>query len=465
MEQLAGLRTLNYPTNYDRLSRAEMRELQWRHIQQLLRRAVPGNAFITQRFAEAGVKVEQLKSLDDFTKHAPFVTKLDILEDQRQHPPYGSMLGVPIESLRKMHTTSGTSGIGQERYGLTASDVVYDGLGMVLCMEAAGVPRGAACALTLPVSTNSAGQCIYNGIMMHGSHCLLLGLFDAPMKFHFMREFGAAYMITAPAYLTRLSILCQTEGIDPRKEFPELRAITVATEAFPPAWAERMAKFWGCQIHELYGSTQVGTISAWTCTGCQAARNGELGVLHLGENLCFFEVLDYDTQEPVGPGDFGELVVTTFGREASPLIRFRMGDRVRLVESSRCPSGRTLMALEAGNISRFDDMLKIKASNVYPSAVDEVIFSRPECEEYNGRVYLDAEGREQVDIDLEFRSGAADEARQNQLVAEIAADIKQRTAVSMNVRAAAPGTVERFEWKPRRWKDERQAGLQELGGR
>lgn len=465
MEKPVGLRTLTYPLTFDRLSRQEMRALQWRHIQALLERTIPHNPFITKQFAAAGLKPEHLWSLEDFSRLVPFVTKLDILEDQKQHPPYGSMLGVPVERLRKMHTTSGTSGIGQERYGLTESDTLYDGLGMALCMEAAVIPRGAPCALTLPVSTNSAGQCIYHGIQMHGSHCLLLGLFDAPTKLRFMREFGAAYMVTAPAYLTRLTLLCQAEGIEPRQEFPGLRAITVATEAFPPAWAERMGEFWGCQIHELYGSTQMGTIAAWTCTDCQAARNGELGVLHLGENLGFFEVLDFDSHEPVGPGDFGELVITTFGREASPLVRFRMGDRVRLVESSRCPSGRSLMAIEAGNISRFDDMLKIKASNVYPSVIDEIIFSHVECAEYNGRVYLDKQGREQAEVSLEFLDQVVDEARRREIVQEIGTAIKQRTAVTMQVKPVAPGTLPRFEWKPRRWNDERQRGLEELGGR
>ncbi len=121
------------------------------------------------------------------------------------------------------------------------------------------------------------------------------------------------------------------------------------------------------------------------------------------------------------------------------------------------------MAIEAGDISRFDDMLKIKASNVYPSVIDEVIFSYAECEEYSGRVYLDAAGREQAEILLEFRAGMDDEKRRLDLVGEITALIKQRTAVTMNVVAAPPGAVERFEWKPRRWKDERQQGLQQLG--
>jgi phenylacetate-CoA ligase len=40
------------------------------------------------------------------------------------------------------------------------------------------------------------------------------------------------------------------------------------------------------------------------------------------------------------PGTEGEYVVTTFG-EALPLVRYRTGDRIRVVDTAPCPCGIT----------------------------------------------------------------------------------------------------------------------------
>ena len=61
----------------------------------------------------------------------------------------------------------------------------------------------------------------------------------------------------------------------------------------------------------------------------------------------------------------------------------------------------------AGTIARYDDMLKIKGQNIWPLAVEDVIFASKEVEEYNGRVYLDEGGAEEVTVAVEFKKDAA----------------------------------------------------------
>ena len=46
---------------------------------------------------------------------------------------------------------------------------------------------------------------------------------------------------------------------------------------------------------------------------------------HLQEGLLFMEVLDENGQE-VKDGESGEVVITTLGVEAMPLLRYRTGD-------------------------------------------------------------------------------------------------------------------------------------------
>ena len=69
------------------------------------------------------------------------------------------------------------------------------------------------------------------------------------------------------------------------------------------------------------------------------------GGLHLLEPVCWPEVLDPDTGRAVPAGTPGELVLTTFRRSASPLIRYRTGDLV-CVDPAPCACGRALVRLQ-----------------------------------------------------------------------------------------------------------------------
>jgi phenylacetate-CoA ligase len=40
----------------------------------------------------------------------PFTTKQELVEDQAQHPPFGTNLTYPIEKYVRIHQTSGTAG-------------------------------------------------------------------------------------------------------------------------------------------------------------------------------------------------------------------------------------------------------------------------------------------------------------------------------------------------------------------
>jgi phenylacetate-CoA ligase len=175
------------------------------------------------------------------------------------------------------------------------------------------------------------------------------------------------------------------------------------------------------------------------------------------------EVLDKETDKPVRYGEWGEPVVTTFSRKAMPLIRFRSNDRVKVLPPGLCDCGRTSRALwEVGTISRYDDMIKIKATNVWPQAVDEAVFSFGEIDEYNGRVFITDDGLEVAKISVEFKKMALDNKLKPTILRKLREKIKEMTQVTMRIEEVPHGTLPRFEYKVRRWKDERVEGLERV---
>jgi phenylacetate-CoA ligase len=133
-----------------------------------------------------------------------------------------------------------------------------------------------------------------------------------------------------PTEAFRLAEAARYLGHDPARDFA-LRAICTAGELLTDARRARLAELWQAPVFNFYGCTEGGNIAA----DCPAGR------LHLTWDHFLLEVLDEHTWEPVRPGERGVAVLTTLTREAQPLVRFVLGDQVRLLEGSVCPCGRT----------------------------------------------------------------------------------------------------------------------------
>jgi phenylacetate-CoA ligase len=359
--------------------------------------------------------------------------------------------------------TSGTSGVGQEAYAMTRVDVEFGGGAWANWYYRCGMRKGDQLLLTWPLGTNSGPQGAFLGAYKLGANTFPIAPYDSRSKLKtYMLKFNPAGMVVTPAYLSHLTVLCGELGIDPKEQFRKLKAIMIATEAYPISWVQRMQSIWGARIFELYGNTQQAGLAAGCCESGVLTNDDGRGCLHLDEWSTLFEIIDRESGEPVAPGEEGELVLTNLFREGSPLIRFRTNDRVRFLPHTSCTCGRPTDCIEAGTVARYDDMIKIRAQNVWPEAVDSYVFKHPEIEEYQGRVYVDERGREQVDVRVEFNTGALAEEGKQHLLKELTTELRHGVGISMNLSEAPADSLERFVFKTRRWTDERKEGLERV---
>ncbi len=443
------------------LSPDALKILQFEKTKQTLERAYHKSDFYRQRFDKAGVKPDDFKSLDDIARF-PFIDKQDLIKDQEQHPPFGSRVCVGSQKIRRVNLTSGTSGMGQEVHCHEEESIRAANESTACHFAAIGLERGDLSAVLYPLGTMTGGMLSYEALRVFGATPLALAVFNTNQKIDIMQRFDVHHILTTPAYLSRITSICLEQGLNPGKTFSRLKGITVSTEPFPVAWALKMEDIWGTVIHDIYGSTQLNLNYAITCK-YGAVPDGQFGTYHLADSFALVEVLDKGTDQPVAYGEWGEPVVTTFSRQAMPLVRFRSNDRVRLLPPDLCDCGRTSRALwEVGTVSRYDDMIKIKATNIWPQTVDEAVFSFDEIEEYNGRVYIDETGQEVARVSLEFKKTALDNATKAAVLKQLGVKIKEMTQVSMALEEVPYGSLPRFEYKVRRWTDERIEGLERI---
>ena len=443
------------------MSRDELENLQFEKTKETLERAYHKSEFYRDLFDRAKVKPEDFRQLEDIARF-PFIDKKDLMKDQETNPPYGKRMCVPSSKVRRVNLTSGTSGMGQELHCHDERAIWAANASTAAHFAAIGLKKGDFSAVLYPLATMTGGMLSYEGLRIFGATPLPIAVFNTNQKIDMMKRFNIHHLLTTPAYLTRITSICMERGLNPRDAFPRLKGVTLSTEPFSVQWALKMEDLWGAVIHDIYGSTQLNLNYAITCK-YGAVPDGQYGYYHLADYFALVEVLDKETDKPVKYGEWGEPVITTFSREAMPLIRFRSNDRVKLLPPDLCDCGRCAKGLwEVGTVSRYDDMIKIKATNVWPQTVDEAVFSFDEIDEYNGRVFITEKGLEVATVSVEFKKMPLDEHTKSMILGKLNDKIKETTQVTMKVEEVPHGTLPRFEYKVRRWTDERIEGLERV---
>lgn len=453
MSSLDSKPAVTYFSPAERATREELDQVQSTKLKRLLEYAYNRSPFYRRQFDLAGVRPDKLRNLSDFQKYVPVVSKEDMLEDQERNPPFGDRLCVDPREIVQVNVTGGTSGKGQEVHALTVGDVAMTNLAYAHGCYWAGVRRQDTVADTFPVSMSAGGLWLNGAYIRQHANLLLMGTYPTSLKLKYLKLFQPRVLTATPSYLLGLRSAAESElGLNPATDL-NVEVLLTATEHYTLERAREIEQGWGAKMFEWYASTQ--RLLTSTCE-YGAVWDGKFGVLHHYPHLSLIETLDRDTREPVGHGEEGEVVVTFLDSEASPLIRFAMGDKAELVPHYDCPCGRPFDGYRCGSISRYDDMLKVRGVNFWPATADEVIFKYPEVANYSGVVTSRSDGREDLLVSVEFRREAPVESRPS-ILSRIGKDLHDTVGLNMSVRESpeALPTGMDFQAKLRRWRDER----------
>ena len=157
------------------------------------------------------------------------------------------------------------------------------------------------------------------------------------------------------------------------KDFPVKRAL-VSGDACPAGIMEELEMALGSKLYPHYGSRECGLGGAVTCPAFEG--------MHLRENHIIPEIID-EQGNVLPDGEYGELVLTTIGADAMPLIRYRTGDFTRILPT--CPCGGITKRLDT--VSRREGELSIEE-------LDSHLFRIPGLADYrasfDGRLVIEA---------------------------------------------------------------------------
>ncbi|HZK16460.1 MAG TPA: AMP-binding protein, partial [Solirubrobacterales bacterium] len=279
-----------------------------------------------------------------------------------------------------------------------------------------------------------------------GATVVNAGMGNTEKQMWALEYMGTTAFHATPSYLIHLGNRFAEEG---RTERLHVRSIVAGGEVgMAGAEAKRRLRglFPGARtLADVGGVTDVGTM-IW-------AECGEMRGGHLAEDSVICEVLDLESGEPVAPGEVGELVFTDVVTKGAPLLRYKVNDLTR-VDEQRCACGRTLARIPDGILGRADDMLTVRAANVYPSAIDEIVKS---FEQVRGEYQVVIDRPRDLDVmtlRLE-RAGELGEEAERELVARIGERLKLAFGSRAEIEILDPGTLPTFVYKAKRIIDKR----------
>jgi len=415
--------------------RSAIEKHQLKRLRQMLDQVLETNHFyrgklLKHDFSEVA-SLEQLKQL-------PFTTKSELVEDQRQHPPFGSDLTFSPEKYIRIHQTSGTT--GKPMYWLdTEESWEWWASCWKTIFQAAGAHSADRIYFAFSFGPFIGFWAGWEGARKLGAMAISGGSQSTAQRIKAIVDYGATVLVSTPTYALHMASEARKAGVDMAQQ-SSVRITVHAGEpgASIPRTKKMIEETWGAKCYDHPGATEVGAFGF----ECEPQPGG----VHVNENEFIVEVIDPNSGQSVKEGERGELVITNLGRIGSPVIRYRTGDLVQ-PNYEPCQCGRSFMRLQGGVLVRVDDMIVIRGMNVFPSAIENVMREFPEIEEFRIEA-IQQRALTELKLTLEPRT---EDASLEGLAEKVTRRFRESIGLRPQVELVLPGTLPRFELKARRF--------------
>jgi phenylacetate-CoA ligase len=422
----------------------ETKKHQLKLLKQQVKHCYDNSSFYHKKFDSAGIKPEDIRSLDDLSK-IPFTVKTDL----RDNYPYG-MVAVESDEICEIHASSGTT--GNPIVGCyTKGDMdVWSEL-MARAIYTTGGRKQDVIHIAYGYGLFTGGLGFHYGAQKLGTKIIPASGGMTQRQIKLMKDLGATILACTPSFAVYLAESMVQENIDPRKEL-KLKSGMFGAEPWSDKIRQRIEQDLGIEAFDVYGLTEL-------CGPGVSIECPEHNGLHIAEDHFIVETINPDTGEVLPVGEEGELVFTTLTKTGLPMLRYRTRD-ISKIQIEKCACGRTHARMMRVH-GRSDDMLIIRGVNVFPSQIEYAVMCFTElATQY--LIVVDRPGALDtfvVKVELTDRASKDPQLDKNMLKKEISKRIQIVTGISADVEIVNLGELPRTEGKAKRVMDLRKGKM------
>ncbi|MCQ2328269.1 MAG: AMP-binding protein [Paludibacteraceae bacterium] len=315
--------------------------------------------FYQRMFHEQHIDINKIRLLEDL-QQLPFTEKADL------HRCSNDFLCCTRREIVDYSTTSGTTG-EPVTFAYTDKDLERQALNEYKSFMTAGVTEDSVVQLMLTMDKRFiAGMAYSLGLRKLGAGIIRVGNGIPELQWDTIQRVQPDTLMCVPSFILRLVEYAEQHNID--YHHCSVKKIICIGEGLRNQdftlnlLGKRIQQIWPeVEMYATYSSTEMGS----TFAECEYQCGG-----HLHPELVIVEIVD-ENGRVVPDGEPGEIVITTLGVEAMPLLRFRTGDiAAKVTEPCRC--GRNSYRLTP-LLGRKNNMIKLKGTTIYPPAINDVL--------------------------------------------------------------------------------------------
>lgn len=438
-----GRATRYWNEHTQRMPREKLDAWHLRRIQLLMKHAYEHTELYRRLYDAANLKPEDIRTWDDFYHKVPFSDKPDYVKDQQERA--FAAQAMPLELLHSYFHTSGTTGAFlHEGFSLFDSNIGGDAFcyGLWDC----GLRPGDSVYFCFPFGSWLGLWHQYWGCRRMGLTIYSGGGLSTEERIKAILDRKPTAVSGTSTYLLHLINVARKMGLDLQDAGIKYLVGGAEPGMNIPNTRRALEEGWGAVCVEGYGLSEVLAIHM----ECRAHPGG----VHAIESAYHEYSVDPETGEPVGNGEVGENIITSFAHTWQPFIKYRTHDLVQRFRDHDHGCGWTWDYLHGGVLGRTDFMVVIRGVNVYPTAVENVLAKVPGSSAYYEIHLSREEGMDRMRVVAEAREDVP-EASYEKLRQQAEDTYRQILGVRIKVQLVKPGSLPRYENKTRRIFDHR----------
>jgi len=408
-----------------RKTTAEIKHFQEEKLQEMLRYVSENSPYYKRMFAGHNILLSEIKTLEDLVQ-LPLTTKDEL---QKYNDDF---FCVPKSKIVDFVTTSGTLG-APVTVGLTDGDLDRLANNEAHALACSGITENDTVQLMTTIDRRfMAGLAYFLGVRKLGAGIIRVGSGVPELQWDSILKFEPTYLICVPSFLLKMIQYAENNQIDLAST--SVKAAICIGEPIREqdftlnTLGKKIVTDWKIALFSTYASTEMAT----AFNECEQHQGG-----HLQPELIIAEILD-EKNRPVSRGELGELVITTLGIEAMPLLRFKTGDMVK-AHDEPCECGRNTLRL-GPVMGRKQQMIKYKGTTLYPPGMQSLLEDFDSLKSYVIELFHNEIGTDEIVLKI------ATHAPSETLKTEIQEHFRAKLRVSPTIEFASEAEIDKIRF-------------------
>ncbi|MDQ1506541.1 MAG: phenylacetate-CoA ligase [Actinomycetota bacterium] len=444
---MSARRWWNEPTQT--ASREALDEIHLRRIRHLVAWAYEHSPMYRRLYDAAGVKPADIVTWDDYYNRLPITDKSDYLADQEGSLSRYGGLALPPETFQQHFHTTGTT--GRHLYEVfTQFEMQKSATQYCYSFWDHDIRPGDSVYFCFNWGMWIGLWSIYWGARNMNLLVLSGGGLSSLDRVRQILEYRPKVVIGTATYLLHLVDIAGENGLDLRGAGVKVIGGGGEPGYSIPMTRQRLIDAWGGPaVIDMYGIGETMHVA-------QSCREWGGGV-HVIEDVCHGYSADPETGRPIfDDGAVGENIVTSYTHFAQPFIKYRTHDLVRRNYHPDHGCGWTWAHLPGVVLGRSDFMVTIRGTNVYPTAVENLLGGVSGLSTHYELHISRRGGMDQMLVRVEAAAGLA-EGEANEVARRLAEHLRGSLGVRVDTEVVAPTSLPRYELKTKRIFDHRTA--------